>query len=442
MPMRRGDANPRDPWRGPVPPGEGWEGIAPFDDDAAADYAPPSASGRRPGYGPRSGSRYRAPEPESPVAPPLTLPSVPRMPRPPTPNEQSRDTTGRVPIYDDPTPYREPSVLVPGRDSGKLAAARQSGRIPSVRDPRRASAPGYPRPDASDDWDAAERWQAVQSWDEVARPTTQRAPVPALAAYQRQAEPVGRVGRVGRVGTATQALAKRARSRWWTARYLLAAVAAICALFTTFTASGQPADAHQTFQASASSKRLEIVAQQVKPITSLLHPEQYDSKTQFDLYSGAACSPTTLAEVLTAWGVPDATIGHMIDDLGPKYLDPNWGLLDQQGFEVAAAKHNMRADISWTMTYDQMLYLTNVLGIPVIVNFHRSWGYYSFFAGGHFLVVTGGDQNGVNIVDSSEYYIKYLPRDTFDGLWFWKGDGTAMTVVIVPESYQYTLPKS
>jgi hypothetical protein len=129
----------------------------------------------------------------------------------------------------------------------------------------------------------------------------------------------------------------------------------------------------------------------------------------------------------------------MIDDLGPD-LSPYGGLLTQDGFEVVAAKHNMRADVSWSMTYDQMLYLTNVLGIPVIVNFRRAYGYYHFFDGGHFLAVTGGDANGVTIVDSSEYYIKYLPRDTFDGLWQWKGDGSAMTVVMVPEGFQYTLP--
>jgi hypothetical protein len=242
-----------------------------------------------------------------------------------------------------------------------------------------------------------------------------------------------------RVGAATHALAKRARSRWWTVRYLLAVIAAVAALFTTFTAAGQPADAHPGFQASASSKRLEIVAQEVRPLTSLLHPEQYDSKAQFDLYSGAACSPSVLAEVLTAWGVPHATIGQMIDDLG-SYLSPYDGLLDQQGFEAAAAKHNMRADISWHLTYDQILYLTNVLGIPVIVNFRRDYGYYHYFAGGHFLAVTGGDENGLTIVDSSEYFIKYLPHDVFDGLWQWRGDGTAMTVVVVPQAYQYTLP--
>ena len=132
-------------------------------------------------------------------------------------------------------------------------------------------------------------------------------------------------------------------------------------------------------------------------------------------------------------------IAISIDDLGAD-LSPYAGLLTQDGFQVVAAKHNLRADISWNLTYNQVLYLANSLGIPVIVNFRRDYGYYHYFAGGHFLVVTGGDQQGVSIVDSSEYFIKYLPHDVFDGLWQWRGDGSAMTVVIVPADFHYTLP--
>ena len=36
--------------------------------------------------------------------------------------------------------------------------------------------------------------------------------------------------------------------------------------------------------------------------------------------------------------------------------------------------------------------------------------------------------------------VKTLPHDVFDGLWQWRGDGSAMTVVIVPADFHYTLP--
>jgi hypothetical protein len=425
MPARRGHANPRDPRRRSEATYDEYD-ASEFDDDRG--FVP--STGHSSAHGARGRGRPRMPDGDEPFEPRLTLPSVPRMGGQ---GDSRRATTARMPAYVDQVPLREPSVLVPGKDSGKFASTRRIGRAPSVGEYDRARLRGARQDDAADDWDAAEAWQASHGWDELEHAQTQRALAPALARYQRQVAPMRRVG------AATHALAKRARSRWWTMRYLLAVIAAVAALFTTFTAAGQPADAHPGFQASASSKRLEIVAQEVRPLTSLLHPEQYDSTAQFNLYGGAACSPSVLAEVLTAWGVPHATIGQMIDDLG-SYLSPYDGLLDQQGFEAAAAKHNMRADISWHLTYDQILYLTNVLGIPVIVNFRRDYGYYHYFAGGHFLVVTGGDENGLTIVDSSEYFIKYLPHDVFDGLWQWRGDGTAMTVVVVPQAYQYTLP--
>jgi hypothetical protein len=86
------------------------------------------------------------------------------------------------------------------------------------------------------------------------------------------------------------------------------------------------------------------------------------------------------------------------------------------------------------LTYDQMRYLTNTLGIPVIVNVRISYGYYHFFSGGHFLVMTYGDDQGLRLVDSSEYYLKYLPIDVFRSMF------TGRTAVIVPKDFQYTLP--
>jgi hypothetical protein len=289
--------------------------------------------------------------------------------------------------------------------------------------------------DEESGWDASANWADQDDWsdedDEALAPRRQRAPA------------------ARRPVAATRALLLReAHDPWARVRALLGVAAILYALGgcgsgvlgSSILVVGEPKPPSFTLRTGANSQTTSVVALAVKPLTSLLHPEQYDSPAQFQLYGGAACSPTVLAEVLTAWGIPSATIGHMIDELGPQYLSPSWGLLDQHGFEVVAAKHHMRADISWHLTYNQVLYLTNVLGLPVIVNFRRSYGYYSYFAGGHFLVVTGGNQQGVTAVDSSEYFIKYLARDVFDGLWQWRGDGTAMTVVIVPESYQYALP--
>jgi len=434
--------------------------------DAASDRV--SSSARMDAHSLSVGSRIlqsrRAATTPRAGAPHITMPSLPRMRKAPHADalpDGERAQPGPPGAFGDASRRareRDREGGAPGRrrenSAARPLASRSSGLQPVVVRARPPQAPYdtrrqramRPSPGGAngldyDDWREDGEWETTDTWsdeagwgDEEAVPTA-RAPVPALAAYASPA-PVAR-----RPLVATRAILRRARSPWSVVRMALAAGAICATLISTFTAAGEPSQAYQAFAASLGSKRLQIIAQQVKPLTSLLRPEQYDSPAQFNTYSPAACSPSVLAEVLTAWGVPDATIGHMIDDLGAD-LSPYWGLVTQDGFQVVAAKHHMRADISWTMSYNQILYLTNTLGLPVIVNFRRDYGYYHYLAGGHFLAVTGGDQQGVSIVDSSEYFIKYLPHDVFDGLWQWRGDGTAMTVVIVPDNYQYSLPPS
>jgi hypothetical protein len=385
----------------------------------------------------------------------MTLPTIPGLRRQPAPDPDRSGTsrrpaaprTGASPERNNAGGFgaprqREHSAARPlgPRTSGKRPVV-VSGRKPP-RMPQEFGAPERYDVAPYDDWDQAaieEEWQTAEAWEASGRwgaappayEITQRAPVPALATYRAP---------MRRPVVMTQAILRSARSPWSLARMGLAVAAIVATMISTFVAAGEPSQRYQAFATGiAGSNRTQIIAQLVRPLTSLLRPDQFDSPAQFNTYSPAACSPAALAMVLSAWGVPHATIGQMIDDLGPD-LSPYAGLLTQDGFQVVAAKYNMRADISWHVTYNQMLYLTNTLGIPVIVNFRRDYGYYHYFSGGHFLVVTGGDQQGVSIVDSSEYFIKYLPHDVFDGLWQWRGDGTAMTVTIVPADFHYTLP--
>lgn len=177
------------------------------------------------------------------------------------------------------------------------------------------------------------------------------------------------------------------------------------------------------------------VAARVQAFTQGRRADLYNSQAQFNQWWGAACSAAVLAEVLSAYGVPNATIGKMIDELGPD-ISPSWGLTSYDAFNKVAAKHGFRADIyvDRHLTYHQMQYLTNTLGLPVIVNVRASTGYYHYLSGGHFMVMTGGDGNAIRLVDSSLYYIKSLPLGTFNGMF------RQRTVVIVPVDYHYDLP--
>lgn len=233
----------------------------------------------------------------------------------------------------------------------------------------------------------------------------------------------------------TRALVRTARSPWSMTRFALAILAICVGLWTAMSAAGEPSQPMMaTWQTASGTHDARAITSLVQAETQGTRPDLYDSTAQFNDWWDAACSAAVSSEVLTAWGVPHATIGKLIDVMQPD-ISLNGGLLTTHGFVRGASAFGYRADISSSLTYKQMLYLTNTLGLPVIVNVRISYGYYHFFSGGHFLVVTGGDSQGLRIVDSSEYYIKYLPLATFNSMF------TGITAVIVPSGYRYTLPQ-
>ena len=232
----------------------------------------------------------------------------------------------------------------------------------------------------------------------------------------------------------TRAIVQRARSPWSVARLLFSLCAMSLAIWTALLGAGEPSQPLMAgFVPQAGTHDARSVATLVQPETQGMRPDLYDNNQQFNDWWDAACSAAVSSEVLTAWGVSNATIGKMIDVMQPD-ISLDGGLLSPNGFERGAEAFGYRADISWKLDYKQLLYITNTLGLPVIVNVRISYGYYHFFSGGHFLVMTGGDSQGLTIVDSSEYYIKYLPIDTFESMF------TGMTTVIVPKDYTYTIP--
>lgn len=267
--------------------------------------------------------------------------------------------------------------------------------------------------------------------DHSAVSSTGAAPVAIPPAHASNAQPI--VPRRPRLNT--QRLMQSARSPWAWARVGLIVIAVWLALVVGMSHMGEPSQPLMTsgFQSQVGSQANPLLTSLVQPEMQGKRPDLYDSSAQFNDWWGAACSAAVLSELLTAYGVPHITIGRMIDELGPD-ISPYGGLINNQGFAHIATKYGLRADYSSSLTYHQMLYITNTLGLPLIVNVRMAYGYYHFLSGGHFLVMTGGDQQGLRIVDSSEYYINYLPVDVFNSMF------TGRTVVIVPASYQYTLP--
>ncbi|HEU5441272.1 MAG TPA: C39 family peptidase [Ktedonobacterales bacterium] len=237
-----------------------------------------------------------------------------------------------------------------------------------------------------------------------------------------------------RVRVDTRALVHSAASPWNGARFVLALMAVALALVSAHARMGEPSQPLMMhWSAGLGFSDAATVASKVRPETQIVQSELYDSYQQFLDWKGAACSAAATSEILTAWGVKGATIGRVIDLMGTD-ISQNGGLISEDGFQRAASHFGYRADIRHDLSYKQILYLTNYLSVPVIVNVRISYGYYHFFDTGHFLVVTGGDDQGVSIVDSSTYYIHYLPLGVFFSMF------TGRTALIVPSDYHYTLP--
>lgn len=232
----------------------------------------------------------------------------------------------------------------------------------------------------------------------------------------------------------TRAIETARRNPWTVSRTFLMVIVVVVTLFLSVTSVGEPSQPlMQFFNVQAAGASAQSITDLVQPLTQGTRKDEYDSIDQYNTYWGAACSAAVLAETLTAWGFKGVTIGKMIDQLG-SYISPNGGLLSYAGFQRVASLYNMRSDFRENLTYKQMLYIVNTLHLPLIVNVRISYGFYYFFSGGHFMVMTAGDNQGVRLVDSSLYYVHYMPLSVFNSMF------TGRTVLLVPNDYILSLP--
>lgn len=381
-----------------------------WQDDEDEDYASNDADESEP-------SRQFATVPSLPRqrAAPFDAPEAPatRRRRAVGPATSGRtNSTPRAP-YEDEERYQDDHA-----DDGAFAPR---SRVRSMARPLRAMG------------DSAARLPAVYDEAPIAPPPRRAAKAP----LARQAAVYRRAPLPARVRVKTQALVHTAKetatSPLTGVRFAFAVAAIVLALGTSHAVMGEPPQPLMGgWQPGAGSRGLTAVVAQVAPETQGKRPDLYDSYQQFQDWWDAACSAATASEVLTAWGAPHATIGRLIDVMQPD-ISLNGGLINYHGFQRGAAAFGYRADDYMQMSIAQIRYVTNVLGLPVIVNVRISYGYYHYFDTGHFLVVTAGDSQGLRIVDSSEYYIHYLPLDVFDSMY------TGRAVVIVPKDYTYSI---
>lgn len=153
---------------------------------------------------------------------------------------------------------------------------------------------------------------------------------------------------------------------------------------------------------------------------SQLDPAQYASQQEWSTWAYSACSAATMTEVLNAYGsqyrIHDIlSVEHalMITGSSPPVpvITPEQGLTTEAG--IAATMQRFGFTTTWGdhWTFDQVVMTAN-RGTPVIVSWPPDR-----YAGGHIVVVVGGDSTSILIADSSSWNRHVLSAAQFMQWW-------------------------
>jgi Peptidase_C39 like family len=155
---------------------------------------------------------------------------------------------------------------------------------------------------------------------------------------------------------------------------------------------------------------------------SQLDPGQYNSSQEYDLWAYSACSAAAITEVINAYGhnYRIADILKVEAQIGE--ITPQLGLLEDIGVSRTAARFGFTTTWGHQFSLNQIIDIANK-GRPVIVSFPPDR-----YAGGHLVVVTGGDSNNVYLADSSLYNRHSLTHAQF--LNWWGG----FVAILIPSS--------
>lgn len=152
---------------------------------------------------------------------------------------------------------------------------------------------------------------------------------------------------------------------------------------------------------------------------SQLDPNQYSTPVEFNTWAYSACSAASMTEVFDAYG----NHYHITDVLKVEAqigeITPAEGLLRPGGIEYTAAQFGFKTTWGNSWTLNQVINTANQ-GKPVIVSFPPDR-----YAGGHILVVTGGDSAMVYLADSSLWNRHSITRAQF--LQWWEGFAAVVT---------------
>src|SRR6266566_1518949 len=152
---------------------------------------------------------------------------------------------------------------------------------------------------------------------------------------------------------------------------------------------------------------------------SQLDPGQYNSTQEFNLWAYSACSAASMTEVINAYGHHYRVTDILKVESQIGEITPELGLVEEVGIARTVARFGFKTAWGHNLSLDNVIDIANH-GRPVIVG----WPPYRY-AGGHLLVVTGGNSHYVYLADSSSYNFHSLSRSKF--LSWWAGFSAIVT---------------
>lgn len=169
------------------------------------------------------------------------------------------------------------------------------------------------------------------------------------------------------------------------------------------TNNAQPTSVPTTPPIYAASQRLERLGQ--------LDPVEYGSMQEYNTWAYSACSAASMTEVINSYGHKYRITDILTVESRIHEITPQLGLLEESGIQHTGAQFGFKTTWGHNLSLDQVIATANK-GTPVIVSFPPAR-----YAGGHILVVRGGDANNVYLADSSRLNWMQVSRQRFLQLW-------------------------
>ena len=169
----------------------------------------------------------------------------------------------------------------------------------------------------------------------------------------------------------------------------------------------------QSTKAQSSQNTPQFNATQSLVRLGQVDPAQYASNQEFTTWAYSACSTAAMTEVFNAYGHHYRITDVLKVEAQLGEITPQLGLLEEVGIQRTAAQFGFKTTWGHNLSLDQVIDIANH-GRPVIVSFPPDR-----YAGGHLLVVTGGNSSIVKLADSSLWNYHSLSRAQF--LQWWEG---------------------